>query len=449
MKKARMVKAAVFCVLFVILFGAATKIVSAADYRNYQWIAGFYEEREASLDAVYIGSSNCYAFWNSVAAWEEYGIAVYPYTCNAQPFEAAEYLMKETRKTQPDAVFIVNLNTITDGGEISVEQMHYLLDYMPLSRNKLALTNFLADKGGYSLSERLEFYFPIIRYHARWNELQPEDFAYEVDGLKGTIHYASYLKKSVDLSESYNTSGEKTTLPDGTLETLDGLLDYCDTEKIRVLFVAVPQARNDEDLKTINALAERISERGYDVLSLLNTPEQVGLDLKRDFYNERHTNIHGSIKFTQYLSEYLVEHYGFQDKRGREDYRDWDEAYERYAELMAPYVLDFELDPDHRAYDLSAPASVKATAQDRNVTLTWKAVEGADGYAIYRKGASWEQIAQVDGQSYSDEALEDDTTYVYTVVPFYETDGEKYYGHFSYSGKKVEISSADDERKGT
>ena len=439
MKKTRILKAAFFYVLLVILLGAATKIVSASDYRNYQWIAGYYEEREDSLDAVYIGSSNCYAFWNSVVAWEEYGIAIYPYTCNAQPFEAAEYLIKEARKTQSEAMFIINLNTITDGSDISVEQMHYLLDYMPLSRNKLELTHFLAEKGSYSLSERLEFYFPLVRYHSRWNELQPEDFTYEVDGLKGTIHYASYLKKSFDLSSVYKTSVEENELPDTTLETLDSLLNYCDQENIRVLFVTVPQSRSSEDRGTIDTLAELISERGYDVLSLLNTPERLGLDLEQDFYNERHTNIHGSIKFTQYFSEYLIEKYGFQDKRGQEEYRDWDEAYERYAELIAPYVLDFELEPGHRAYDLSAPASVKATAQDGTVTITWKAVEGADGYAIYRKGASWEQIAQVDGQSYSDEALEDDTTYVYTVVPFYETDGEKYYGNFSYSGKKVEM----------
>ena len=98
-------------------------------------MSGIYEEPENSLDAVYIGSSNCYAFWNPNIAWEEYGIAVYPYCCSTQPLLATEYLIKEARKTQPNAVYIVNINTLGDA--VSDVVIHRLLDFMPLSKNKL------------------------------------------------------------------------------------------------------------------------------------------------------------------------------------------------------------------------------------------------------------------------------------------------------------------------
>ena len=99
MKKSYIIKAVLFALIFILLFAYVSKVVTyPSDYRNYQWIGGFYEEEEESLDAVYIGSSNCYAFWNSMTAWEEYGITVYPYSCNAMSFLATEYLIKETKK---------------------------------------------------------------------------------------------------------------------------------------------------------------------------------------------------------------------------------------------------------------------------------------------------------------------------------------------------------------
>ena len=63
----------IVCFIFIglILFSSVSKILvsPASDYRNYQWIAGFYEEPEDSLDAVYIGSSAVYSSWIAPWAW--------------------------------------------------------------------------------------------------------------------------------------------------------------------------------------------------------------------------------------------------------------------------------------------------------------------------------------------------------------------------------------------
>lgn len=113
MKKTIILKTLAFSFLLIISFAGISKIlVSHDDYRNYQWIHGFYEERENSLDAVYIGGSNVYAFWAAPLAWEQYGITVYPFACNSMPLIAAKYMIKEARKTQPDSLFIVSINGI-------------------------------------------------------------------------------------------------------------------------------------------------------------------------------------------------------------------------------------------------------------------------------------------------------------------------------------------------
>ena len=59
-------KCAAFGAIFAVLFGLMARTLRYfPDYRNYQTIGGFYHESENSLDAVYLGSSNCYAFWNA------------------------------------------------------------------------------------------------------------------------------------------------------------------------------------------------------------------------------------------------------------------------------------------------------------------------------------------------------------------------------------------------
>ena len=60
MKKRRFIEAIVFLVLVTGVLAVLTKITTnSGDYRNFQWIRGFYEEREDSLDAVYIGLLVC------------------------------------------------------------------------------------------------------------------------------------------------------------------------------------------------------------------------------------------------------------------------------------------------------------------------------------------------------------------------------------------------------
>ena len=95
--------------------------------------------------------------------------------------------------------------------------------------------------------------------------------------------------------------------------------------------MTVPRAEKDEErLSQINQLNAMIEERGYDTLYLMDQTDEMGIDITTDFYNRNHTNVHGSIKYTQYLSEYLIENYGFEDKRFDEAYKSWDKGYKKY-----------------------------------------------------------------------------------------------------------------------
>ncbi len=439
------VRATAFIIIFVLLFNTVSRILTiSSDDHDYQAMANFYEEKENSADAVCIGSSNTYAFWNPLIAWEEFGITVPAYTCSSQPFIISEYLLDEARKSQPDALYIFNINTIETKGLGGTSDddvvMHRVLDSMPLSINKLKLTDYMCDVVGLPTADRLEYYFPIIKYHSRWNELDESFYSPELNGFKGADYYNHYFTKAVDVNKKYISTDKKCELNDILSDSLNSLLDYCDKNKVKALFITSPRCEKTDNYERINKVNEIIESRGYPTLNLLDKYDDCNLDLSQDYYNDKHTNIHGSIKYTYYISQYLIENYGFKDKRNNSEYFDWDTGFENYSKLMSRHVIDFELDSVHRNYELDVPENINVIKNSSDIYVSWDKVNGADGYTIFRtkNNSGWKEVGETENSSFVDISVKKKCTYRYAVVPYSIKDGERYYGNYLYNGEKIE-----------
>lgn len=436
------IRATAFLLIFVVLFVNISRILTlSSDDHEYHGMAAIYEEEEKILDAVYIGSSNTYAFWNPMVAWGKYGIAVHTYTCSSQPFMIAEYLLKEARKTQPDAVYLFNINTIGDRGLGGVKAddvvMHRVLDSMPLSLNKLQLTDYMCDILDLSFSDRLEYYLPIVKYHSRWDEINESHFSVKPNNFKGANFYNYSFYTIENISSIYNLTDNKRDIKQDLLTSLNSLLDYCDENSVKAVFVTAPRAEEIQNIEKINTVNEIIKSRGYPTINILENYKDLNLDLTQDYYNNNHTNIHGSIKYTQYISEYLIENYGFKDKRNDARFSKWNEGYKEYEKLMKPYVLDFEFDSVHRNFELQTPNNIKVVNTDSAISVTWNKSEKADGYVVFRKhgmGSAWREMGTSYNTSFNDTNIKQDKNYYYTVVPFTVKDGERYYGNYLYKG---------------
>ena len=418
------------------------RILKINDNGDYNRAMGFNSERRDSLDAVFVGASNVHSFWQPAIGWNNSGIAVYNLSFNGLPINCYKYLIAEARKTQPNALYIINLNSFKSGKVSSkIASYHRVVDYMPDSLDKVKFIHSLGEQSGFSFGKRMELLFPFIRFHSRWDSLAAWSYGVRKPKYKASNATSSFLSSKVDIADQFVVYNTVRALPqDGATQVFEDLLDYLDRENVNALFVTVPQVISMENQGYLNVLKDTLKSRGYPCLDMMRDYETLAIDPHVDFRDTGHINIRGSIKVTDYMAEYLVEKYHFKDKRGQADYADWDRESKAYDKLMDTWILPFER--EHTPWrDIEAPTVEKPVVDGQNIQLTWTASEGADGYVIYRNTKNendgrWVLLATVgaDTLSYVDSNLEYATRYTYSIAPYVEEDGQRIYGNFSIKG---------------
>lgn len=338
----KIIKIVAGIMVFVFIFNCVQNIlVGGTDARTTRRINGYYENEKGTIDAVYLGSSATYAFFIAPYVWHEYGITVYPYCSPAQPVQATKFLLEEARKTQPDALYIINLSTIRS--DVTEERIYTLFNEMPFSLNKIKAIDYVGDCYEYDLTKKMQTLFPIIKYHSRWSDLETGDFTTSIDQYKSGNDYRLFLKVKKNTG-SIGIVDENIfyPLPENIEPAMVDLLDYCEEEKLNVLFVTAPQPEEDEvRVGQLNTLTKMVKDRGFKLFDMRANYEEIDLNFKTDFYNAGHTNMHGALKTSRYISEYLIENYGFEDKRGNTEYSDWDVAFcKYYYECLEPNLIE-------------------------------------------------------------------------------------------------------------
>ena len=436
------------CLVFLLVLALAVSgvmgIFKVNTHRSYENIYRFRKQEKGSLDGVYIGGSEVHAFWQPLLGWADRGIAVWNYSVDSLSGEGVLPLLTEARRTQPQALFLISLNCYKKGSaRLDLAAAHRILDYMPFSANKLRLIRELTGGGQFEEADKLEFYFPFIRFHSGWDSLEPWSFGLIGTDFLSSIGTTTFVTKADGEVEPIVPVAERAELPADVESAITALLDYCDENRVNVLFVKLPQSIAEGRRKRLNTLEDMVTARGYPCLDLYEHLEEVGIRVDTDFYNEDHTNVHGSLKVTGYIGDYLAEHYGFEDKKGAAGWERWDRSAADYAAYIRPYTLPLERDHSPRDYSLPAP-EVTASAGDGGVTVSWSASPGAEGYEIFRKApkeadAAWYPAGAADGaaEEFTDTDVKDPGRYDYTVVPFREEDGVRVYGCFSARGASV------------
>ena len=280
------------------------------DGSNRKYFTGIYEAEKDSLDVVTLGSSAMYRYFNNPVLWEEYGLTSYNLATSDQPIEVLENLVDEVCKTQSPQLFVVETRQFlipeNDDGEIDQVALRRVTDNMNYSWNRVDLIN----KTIKDWPTRATYYFDIIYYHDNWELFDSKALDYvdnkDLHWLNGWRNVLTVNEVALPQNEGIS---ERAKVSQTSEAVLRSFLEKCKKEEINVLFVATPWKISNQEMQQNNYIGDIIRESGFHFLDCNLVYDEIGLDPKTDFYNNRHTNVWGSQKFTRYVAQYIEDNY--------------------------------------------------------------------------------------------------------------------------------------------
>lgn len=350
-------------------------------------VNGFYAEEKDSLDYLFLGSSQTATSITPMEMYEKYGITGYNLSTEQQNLVLSYYLMKDALRYQkPKVVVLDTLFLFQFYGETPVNMnemaIRKVIDAMLWSSVKMEAIRDICDLVPEQHSA-LSYYFTPIRYHERWKEIDKSDFYYYMMDKRNTLKgYAVY--DHVEPTDHFGfTTGETDECAEfvDMMETyFDKLARLCEEKGIELLLIKTPRpGASSWGEKRHNACEALAQEYGLTFIDF-NTAdmlEELGWDSRQDSGDVSHVNMYGASKLSDYMGNYLAEHYALPDRRGEEVYSRWEEDLAEYHTELQNYrithceVLEEYLEMiNQEQYTIFL--SVKT---DASVGLTEKAVE--------------------------------------------------------------------------
>ena len=304
--------------------------------------SAFEKEEKDSLDAVVLGTSVMRA-WLPTCAYDGYGIKAFGLMTDAQPFGATQAILESVvLKNQSPKLVIIDVGAAQkEVSEVEGLHLRYIADGLTFSHKVEFLTKTLpvywnAAKVGNS--DPFSYFFPFLYEHNYYGKLADEKDVFEAYDNPYKGYFVNPVLTVVKFDKPDISSIRPIQIGREPRKVLDDLLDFCDQHpEIEFLFTINPKVGTIDglslgfDFETETAhnmwVTNYLTNRGFTVLDFTSDEllKAVGIDFKKDFKDERHLNIYGSVKYTDYLCRYIAEHYDLPGKDAKRD-PTWDKA---------------------------------------------------------------------------------------------------------------------------
>lgn len=342
MKKKSIRNIVVFAIIFVLIFSFLSMLLKPRSIKGHN-LTALYNEKENTIDVMFVGASSTTVFWVPYIAWEEYGMASFNYSENALSPSLIKGLMKESQKYQKPQLYVIDLRSFETRERsvdyFSVSYLRRIVDSMKLSLNKYETLFYAYGKDQPDALKDLSIYLDLLYYHSNWKEENFEDFKLSnifytsPSDNKGHVIYDGCLEvKPIDKVD-YSYITETKSICESSQEILNDILDYCDSLNVKVLFtVNTFQMKDVETKKWFNYIKEVVTSRGYDYLDTNEYYDEMGLNFDHDFYDINHVNVLGAEKYTKFLAKYINDNYCLPNRKDDINYIEWNNYYPVWKE---------------------------------------------------------------------------------------------------------------------
>lgn len=321
---------AVIVALTVSMLGYLTQLVERKE--SYYRFAPFYEQEEP-FDVLFLGTSHVSRCVMPMALWQDYGIVSYNMASAGNYLPTTYWVLQDYIKVSHPKLVVIDCYYLSceSKGNDTIEKTHNTLDTIPLSRNKInAIRDMFTGTG-----HVMEFFWDFVLYHDRWDEIVQNDHVPAKNVTKNSDYLVNvgtplqFPKIDNSIVQEEDTAG---------VVYLRKMLEECREKGVQVLLTYLPFPAGEIEQKEANRAALIAKEYGVDYINFLQetvadySTDVFDVAIDRDGIVNGHLNFSGASKVTDYLGQYIMEHYDISDRRDDANYAGWYDDYKTYTQ---------------------------------------------------------------------------------------------------------------------
>lgn len=310
----------------------------------------FFDQSE-DFDVLFMGSSHVMLGIYPMELWNDYGIVSYNMGGPASAIPTTYWVMENAlEKTTPKLVVIdcFLLGTETKTGD-NFSYVHYLFDVFPLNATKVsAIRDLLDDPVWDSMQQagvtseirkrtEMELWWNYTSYHTRWNELSAGDFNVSCTKRKGAGYRIAIATPNAfaKIPTGRKLEGETTGI-----KYLRKMIEDCQNRGIEVMLIYIPFPAGEDVQLEANRVYDIAAEYGVNYINFLDMDL---VNYKTDCFDAySHLNPSGGYKVTEYIGQYITEHYNIPDQRLNPAYDSWYADYKEWTEEKVGILKETE-----------------------------------------------------------------------------------------------------------
>ena len=304
-------------------------------------------EQEADFDVLFLGTSHVINGIFPMELWNDYGIVSYNFGGHGSRLATSYWAMENAFDYTSPQLVVVDCYLLSETDKTADSgSPHTALDAFPLSKTKVnAAFDLLEEEtekeepetGNNEEYNPIELLWDYTIYHNRWSELEEKDFKPEFEKEKG-----AESRIAVEVPDEKTKIPIENKMEGNTISVtyLEKIIKDCQNRGIDVLLIYLPCPAGENAQKEANRVYDIAEQYGVNYINFLDIDI---INEKTDYYDViGHLNPSGAKKVTDYLGQYIMEHYSISDQRGNTAYSDWYIDYADYAEYKISNLREIE-----------------------------------------------------------------------------------------------------------
>lgn len=285
-------------------------------------------------DVLFVGDCEVFSNISPVTLYQDYGIASYIRGSAQQLVWQSYYLLEDALRDDSPSVVVFNVLALKYGEPQNEAYNRMTIDGMRWNGSKIGAVSASMTDG----EEMITYLFPLLRFHARWSELENEDFSCLF--RKEPVSHSGYLLRTdVRPVTRVPTPAPLTDphLPEASMEWLEKMYELCRVHDIALVLMKSPSIEPhwydewDEDVR------EFADAHGIWYTNMIEENDSIGIDFSSDTCDMgQHLNVYGAEKLSKWFGAELRQRYTLPDRRTETAFATvWDAKTERYEKEKA------------------------------------------------------------------------------------------------------------------